>query len=141
MNNSSESEKFFIVLKRKIVTAVLSSVLFALIFSLVAGWDFEGDGFANMYYLNFMFVMTYGLVVSMFSDWLSGKITKRTFTREIVSFFIHCLFGSILLVMSLVSAISFFAVDRLLAKVKISWLTVIIALAAVVLVFVIMMNR
>lgn len=128
------------MLKRKIVTAVLSSLLFALIFSLVGGWDFEGDGFANMYYLNFMFVVTYGLIASIFSDWLSGKIAKKTFTREVVSFLFHCLFGSILLVMSLVSAISFFAVDRLLVKVKISWLSVIIALAAVVLVFVLMIT-
>ncbi|MBF6633813.1 MAG: hypothetical protein ITG06_07010, partial [Planococcus sp. (in: Bacteria)] len=61
--------------------------------------------------------------------------------REIISLVFHCLFGSILLVMSLVSAISFFTVDRLLTRVKIGWATVIIALAAVVLVFVILLNK
>ncbi|MGM9932713.1 MULTISPECIES: hypothetical protein [Bacillaceae] len=41
----------------------------------------------------------------------------------------------------LVSAILFFIVDRLLKKVKIGWLTVIIASLMVVLVFVILINK
>lgn len=141
MSNYNESGGFTNAFKRKLITAVFSSLLFALIFSLNADLEFEGDGFANLYYLNLMFAVTYGVMTSLFSDWLSRKISKRTFAYEIVSLFCHCLFGSILLVMSLVSSISFFLIDRLLAKVKIGWPSVFAALAAVVLVFIFMINK
>lgn len=141
MNTHNTGERIVTALKRKIVTAVVSSLLFAFIFSVSGGFDFSINGFANMYYLNFMFAISYGLVASLFSDWISRKISKKTVRREIISLVFHCLFGSILLVMSLVSAITFFTVDRLLAKVKIGWATVSIALAAVVLVFVILLNK
>lgn len=141
MNTHNTGERIVPALKRKIVTAVVSSLLFAFIFSVAGGFDFSVNGFANMYYLNFMFAVSYGLAASLFSDWISRKISKKTVTREIISLVFHCLFGSILLVMSLVSAISFFTVDRLLTRVKIGWATVIIALAAVVLVFVILLNK
>lgn len=88
-----------------------------------------------------MFVITYGIITSSFSDWISRKLSKRAYTREITSFLFHCLFGSILAVLSLVSAILFFIVDRLLKKVEIGWISVIIALSIVVLVFIIMINR
>lgn len=141
MNTHNTGERIITALKRKIVTALVSSLLFAFIFSVAGGFDFSVNGFANMYYLNFMFAISYGLAASLFSDWISRKISKKTVTREIISLVFHCLFGSILLVMSLVSAISFFTVDRLLTRVKIGWATVIIALAAVVLVFVILLNK
>lgn len=141
MSNYNKKDGFTNALKRKLVTAVLSSLLFALMFSLNAGLEFEGDGFANLYYLNFMFAVTYGVITSLFSDWLSRMISRRTFAYEIVSLLFHCLFGSILLVMSLVSSSSFFLIDRLLAKVKIGWPSVFAALAAVVLVFIFMINK
>lgn len=114
-----------------------------MIFSLIGG--IEGDRFINLYlnlyYLNFMIVLTYGVIASILSDWLSKKISKRTFTREIISFLIHCCFGAILLVTGLSSAILFFSIDRLLCRVKIGWLSVIIGLLIVVLVFIVMINR
>jgi len=118
-------------------------LLFALIFSLPGG--FEEDRYLNLYlnlyYLNLMVVITYGVIASFFSDWLSRKISQRTYTREITSFLIHCCCGAVLLVSGLGSAILFFIIDRLLGKVKIGWLAVIIALLIVVLVFIIMINR
>ncbi|MFJ7408246.1 hypothetical protein [Lysinibacillus sp. NPDC097868] len=117
-------------------------MLFALIFSVIGG--FEKNRFLNLYfnlyYLNFIFVSTYGVIVSYFSDWLSRKITKRTYTCEIISFLLHCSFGAIFQIFGLVSAISFFILDRLLGKVKIGWLSGVIALSIVVLVFIILIN-
>lgn len=140
METHNTGEKMVTALKRKIVTAVVSSLLFAFIFSVYGGFEFSVNGFGNMYYLNFMFAISYGLIASFFSDWISRKLSKKTMTREIISLVFHCLFGSILLVMSLVSAISFFTVDRLLKRVNIGWTAVIISLAAAVLVFVILLN-
>ncbi|MFE8696065.1 hypothetical protein ACFYKT_06835 [Cytobacillus sp. FJAT-53684] len=114
-------------------------MLFALIFSVFGG--FEGDGFYNLYYINIMIVITYGVIASLISDWISNKIVKKAYAREITSFLLHCISGAILLVLGLFSAILFFIVDRLLEKVKISWLSVIIAIFIVVLVFIILINR
>ena len=132
-----------IILKRKILTAILSSLLFALIFSVLGGFEVNRffNLYLNLYYLNFMFVITYGVIASFFSDWLSRKISKRAYTREITSFLIHCCCGAVLQVSGLGSAILFFIIDRLLGRVRIGWLSVIIALLIVVLVFIIMINR
>lgn len=127
-----------IILKRKILAAILSSLLFALIFS--AFDSFEVDAVITFYYLNFMFAITYGVITSVFSDWFSKKTFKRVYIREIISFLFHCVFGIALTVLGLISAVSFFIVDRLLVKVKIEWLAVVMALIFVVLVFIIMMN-
>ncbi|MGE7602570.1 hypothetical protein ACQKL5_08670 [Peribacillus sp. NPDC097675] len=128
-----------IILKRKLLTAFLSSLLFALIFSSLGGFD--GNAFMNFYYLNLMIVITYGVITSFFSDWLSSKVSKKAYIREIISFLLHCLFGGTFQVLSLVSSVLFFIVDRLLSRVKIGWLSVIIAFLIVVLVFIIAVNR
>jgi hypothetical protein len=114
------------ILQRKLLTAILTSMLFAVIFSLPDG--FEVNLFLNLYYLDLMFAITYGVIVSFASDWLCGKFISSTYAREIVSFLLHCLFGSVLLVFSLVTAVIFFILDRLLKKAEISWWIVIIAL-------------
>ncbi|WOD64832.1 hypothetical protein NQZ71_23185 (plasmid) [Niallia taxi] len=139
MSNQKRRGNIAIILKRKILSAILSSLLFALIFSTFGG--IEGDAFFNLYYLNLIMVTTYGVITSIFSDWLSRKLAKRTYTREITSFLFHCFFGCIFLVLSLVSSIFFFIVDRLLGKVKIGWLFVVIVLLVVVLVFITLINR
>ena len=138
ITNKIREWEIAIILKRKILTAILSSLLFALIFSAFGG--FEVNGFFNLYYVNFMIVITYGVIASFFSDWISRKIVNGTYTREITSFLIHCGCGAILQVFGLSSAILFFIIDRLLEKVKIGWLSVIIALSIVVLVFIILIN-
>ena len=127
------------IIKRKIITAVVSSLVFSLIFSIPEG--FEGDLFYNLYYMNFMIVSTYGVMTSIFSDWFIRKLSKKGIIREIASFLFHIGFGSVLQVFGLISAISFFIVDRLLIRVKIGWMSVIIALLIVVLAFIFLINR
>ena len=125
-----------IVLKRKILAAILSSLLFALIIS-----EFDSlDAIIAFYYLNIMFAITYGVITSSVSDWVSKQIFKKTSTREIASFVFHCGFGLALMVLGLISAITFFIIDRLLRKVQIEWLAVIMAFIIVVLVLLIIMN-
>lgn len=123
--------------KRKVLTAVISSLVFAVVFSL--GNDFSWNGFFNLYYLNFMFVVTYGVLMSSISEWAGNKYFKKTSTREMMVFILHCAFGSILNVLGLVSAILFYIVDRLLQKVKVTWLTVAIGLVIVVITFIILL--
>lgn len=124
--------------KKNILTAILSSLLFALIFSVLGG--IEVNRFFNLYYLNLIILITYGVLASIFSDWLSRKITKGTYIREIFSFILHCGCGAVLQVFGLGSAILFFIIDRLLGRVKIGWLSVIISLSIVGLVFIILIN-
>jgi hypothetical protein len=127
-----------ITIRKKLLAAVISSLLFALIFSVPGGFDM--NAFANFYYLNFMIVVSYGVLTSIFSDWFSKKVFTSTYSREISSFLLHCLFGSVLKVLSLVSAISFFIIDRLLTRVKVKWWTVNLALLIVIIVFFIAIN-
>ena len=130
--------KIVMPLNRKIVTAVLSSFLFTSVLS-APDW-FEGDLFFNLYYLNFLFVITFGIVGSFFSDWVSKKLTNRVYMYEIISFLSHCLLGLALALPGLISAILFFMVDRTLRRVKISWLSVLVSLAIVVFVFILLLN-
>ena len=127
-----------IILKRKILSAILSSLLGALIFSVPE--RFDPNLLLNLFYMNIMFVLTYGLISSLISDWLTNKIFTSTYAREIASFILHCLFGSVFKVLSLVPAILFFVIDRLLRKFKINWWTVILLLIIVVIIFVIGIN-
>lgn len=142
ITNKIREWEIAIILKRKILTAILSSLLFALMFSLFDGFEMDGffNLYFNLYYLNLMIVITYGVVASFFSDWISGKMAKRTYAREMISFLFHCGCGAALQVFGLSSAVLFFMIDRLLKKVKIGWLSVIIALSIVVLVFVFSIN-
>jgi hypothetical protein len=138
----NESRGIAIILKRKILTAILSSMLFALIFSVIGGFEVNRffNLYFNLYYLNFIIVITYGVLASFFSDWLSRKIAKGAYTCEIISFLLHCGCGAVLQVFGLGSAILFFIFDRLLGRVRIGRLSVIIALSIVVLVFIILIN-
>ncbi|WP_453995986.1 hypothetical protein [Bacillus nitroreducens] len=126
------------IIKRKILTAIISSLVVSLIFMVPGGFNL--NGFANLYYLNLSIVVSYGVIVSILSDWLSKKMFTATKSRESTSFLFHCFFGTIFLVLSLVSAISFFIVDRLLIKVKTKWWHVILAVLLVVLVYFILIT-
>ena len=127
-----------IILKRKILTAILSSLLYGLIVSAFDGFDV--NSFMILYYLNFMFAITYGVITSSVSDFVSKEIFKKTYAREIASFVCHCGFGIAFTVIGFFSAIAFFIVDRLLVKVKIEWLAVIMAFIIVLLVFFIVLD-
>ncbi|WP_186577015.1 hypothetical protein [Aquibacillus kalidii] len=124
-----------IIVKRKLLTAVLSSLLFAIF--ILAPNDLELNGFLNVYYINFMFAVTYGVIASIVSDWLSNKASSSIYTREIIAFSLHCFFGLIFLLMSLVAAICFFIIDRVLRKLELKWRTVVIALLLVIVVFIV----
>lgn len=84
-----------------------------------------------------MFAVTYGVITSFISDWLSKKLFRSTRSREIAALVLHCLFGLVFRELSLVTAILFFIIDRLLKKVQIKWWTVTIALFIVAVVFII----
>ncbi|MBD3107935.1 hypothetical protein IEO70_06110 [Bacillus sp. AGMB 02131] len=145
MSNKIKLGEIVIALRRKLLTAIISSLLFALFFTILALFfttpaRFDGDLFFTLYYLNLMIVITFGVLVSLFSDFLSKEMSKKTYTREIISFIFHCAGGAPLKALGLVSAILFFIVDRILKKVKVGWLSVIIALFIVVLVFIIMIQ-
>ena len=79
ITNKIREWEIAIILKRKILTAILSSLLFALIFSVLGGFEVNRffNLYLNLYYLNFMIVITYGVIASFFSDWLSRKISKE----------------------------------------------------------------
>ena len=128
------------MVKRKLLTAMVASFIFALLFMMDG---FSVNGFLNLFYINIMIASTYGVSTSVFSDWLSNKITDRTYAREIISFIFHCFFGLIFFVFGFLSAILFFIVDRLFikAKVEIGWMPVIIAFIMVVLAFFLLINR
>ena len=121
-----------IILKRKILTAILSSLLFTLIISVAYGFE----GFLTLYYIDFMLVVTYGVITSLISDLVCKKIFKSTRTSEIVSFLAHCFFGALFREFGLITAILFFVIDRLLKRVKINGWTVTIAFFIVALVFI-----
>ena len=59
--------KISIILKRKILTAILSSLLFALVFLVLGGFEVNRffNLYLNLYFLNFMFVITYGVIASI----------------------------------------------------------------------------
>ena len=121
-----------IMIKRKILSAIISSLLFALFFSIP---EMNTNLLLNLYYINFMLVVTYGVIVSSISDWISKKMFKSTYAREITSFLFHCLFGIVFMLFSLVSAILFFCTDRLLQRIKLNWWVVLLGLLIVVAVF------
>ena len=118
---------------RKIVTAIVSSFLLAFTFSWYDGFSF--NLFWSLFYLNLMIVGTYGITASLISDWLSKLSFTSRVAQEIFSFLLHCAAGSVFQIVSLVSAISFFIVDRLLMKIKIKWWTAAAGLVIVTIVF------
>lgn len=132
-----------IIIKRKIVTAILSSLLFALIFSVAGGFEANRffNLFSNLYYLNLLIVIIYGVLASCLSDWISRKVAKGGTAPEIISFLLHCCFGAVFQVFGLVSAILFFIIDRLLRRGRVGWLPVIISLSAVLLAYLILINN
>ena len=138
MSNQNKLGEIFIILNRKILAAILGSLLAAFIISIP--YRFEGDLFFNMFYLNLMFTITYGVIVSIIGDWVSRQISEKLYIREIISFLFHFCGGLPLNGVGLIPAILFFIVDRLLKKAKIGCLPVMIALLMVVLMFIILLN-
>ena len=127
------------IIKRKLLTAVISSLLFSLIFTF-----FDLSSFLEFFYLSFMLIVTYGLLTSLFSDWVIKKLAvpgSSPRTNEILAFCLHCFFGLIFLVFSLLAAVLFFIVDRLLMKVNIRWRFVILPIAIILLMYIILLRK
>lgn len=139
MSIQNKLGNIFIILNRKILSAIFSSLLAAFIISIP--YRFEGDLFFNLLYLNLMFTMTYGVIVSVLGDWVSRQLSEKLYIREIISFLFHFCGGLPINGIGLLPAILFFIVDRLLKKAKIGCLPVIIALLIIGLMFIILLNR
>ena len=105
--------------QRKILSALLSGIIFALFYSILGGFDWEL--FFILYFLNLMFVITYGVAASLLSDFIASKVFERKLHQEIFSFSLHCFFGAGMLIFSMSSAAAFFLVDRYLRKKTIHW--------------------
>lgn len=123
------------ILKRKILTPILSSLLFSILFSLPDG--FGKNGFLNLFFLCYIFSATYGVVASFISDWVSNKLFSSTIGKEISSLVLHLIFGSVFFLLSLTAAALFFLTDRVLRKVEVTWRLIIFAVSVVVIVFVV----
>ncbi|WP_214780151.1 hypothetical protein [Exiguobacterium sp. s22] len=63
--------------------------------------------------VSFPIMLTYGVVTPWCSDWLANRFTSKRFKR-FTSFALHILFGLVLSWLSLLAAVLFYLVDRLL---------------------------
>jgi len=111
---------------RKIVTASIASPVYAIL--LACGVTMMGvrenggmSGVLNGFLLmtvayvtvSFPIMLTYGVVTSWCSDWLANRFSSKRF-RRFTSFALHILFGLVLSWLSLLAAVLFYLVDRLL---------------------------
>lgn len=110
------TQRFNLLIKRKLLTAMLSSALFAFVISLT-DWTI----WLGAFYFVLLFVATYGITTSIISDVISQKMTASPNHRYIISFILHCVFGCIFFPFSLMAAIPFFLIDRFLLKFTLSW--------------------
>lgn len=110
---------------RKIVVASLTAPIYAL---LLACWVVipqypDSGGVADTVngllmltatYLSVSFpvIVTYGVLMSVFSDWVTRRMSKRF--EPLVSFGLHIGFGLVLLWLSLGAALLYWAIDRYL---------------------------
>lgn len=129
------------ILKRKLLTGIVSSILFACILFFYDGSSFNANGFFNLLYLNLFAVLTYGVLMSSVIDWFTSKVFKNRTVTEVISFLLHCIAGLVLLLMGLISAICFYLVDRFIRRFQISWFSVIIALIATIVLFIFLVKQ
>lgn len=114
-------------LRRKILAAIISSLLFATIFSFIG--RFDSNGFYNLLYFNMTISLTYGIIASFLSDWLCKKFSEKESIQNITTFLLHCGFGVLFQFLGLCSAILFYLIDRSLKNYNIGWLPVIVTFA------------
>ncbi len=120
------------LLSRKIISASITSTLFAILLGLFVPNPFgETISSTSEYFLAFVtatpvylmysfpVILIYGVLTSSISDRIaqiiSTKADKQNFEGPF-SFILHIIFGLILLIYSLVAAILFFMTDRFLLK-------------------------
>ncbi|WP_214891483.1 hypothetical protein [Exiguobacterium sp. s142] len=109
--------------ERKIVTASMTALIYAFLLAAFVVLSLESDSgglwdnvngllLLTAVYLAYSFpaIVTYGVLTSIFSDWLARRVPKRFET--IVSFGLHIGFGLVLLWLSLGAAVLFWTIDR-----------------------------
>ena len=153
MNNHFQLGPIF---SRKIISASISGSLFAILLGLMitspfgeeidsVGEYFHGVLLSTPVYLMYSFpvILVYGTVTSTISDYIASLITKFTSAKlEIyLSFVFHVLFGLVLLGYSLLAAVLFFLIDRVLARKEIaSWKSALKSLCLPVMVWIVFMG-
>lgn len=109
---------------RKIIAASWTVPLYALLLSIV---EFSQQTLMETSFLetisgflllctiymaySFPIILTYGVVTSWFSDWVTKRISSERI-QSITSIVLHILFGLVLSWLSLLAAILFFLIDR-----------------------------
>lgn len=114
------------------MSAAISATLFNLLYALLYIDPFNehislGHSFLQSYFYSLMgymiysmpVILTYGLLASLISDWIASKISTKASNLSIewlISLCLHLLFGLVLLHISLIAAILFFIIDRILRR-------------------------
>ncbi|SDJ79900.1 hypothetical protein [Sediminibacillus albus] len=118
------------MLPRKIIAAVIAGSLFAVLFGLIRPNPFGSIASLSEYFSAFLIttpvyllysfpvIFIYGSSTSIISDLLSRRIARKWFVNKevFISGILHLLFGLILLWISLLAALIYFIVDRLLDR-------------------------
>lgn len=117
--------------KRKLFAGMIASLIFTFWFIQV---QFNIEGFVLVYSLTSAIVLTYGLAISLLSDWLSRQITSNHWGQFVISALLHCAGGLILWYFGAIAAVVFFCIDRLAMRINIRWIHVyvLLGLSAVV---------
>ena len=153
MNFKSEISS---ILPRKIISASISSSIFAILLGLFISDPFDmGISSVGEYieallvavpgYLIYSFpvILLYGTIASIISEYLARSISNHTkkSLEFYLSFGLHILFGLVLLWFSLLAAILYFVTDYILIKKNIyKWKNALVSLGIPILVLIIFMG-
>ncbi|WP_077619554.1 hypothetical protein [Bacillus sinesaloumensis] len=149
-------EKINHVLPRKLLTASITGALFAVLLGIVVPSPFGDDIHSIKDYFwsfttsvplyliySFPVIFIYGTLTSILSDFLAGQIAKNKRKRiePYLSVLFHLLFGLVLQWVSLMAAMLFFLVGRMLLKrERFKWSHVLKGLAIPILIWVLFMG-
>ncbi|MCM3729859.1 hypothetical protein M3226_30510 [Neobacillus cucumis] len=111
---------------RKLISGIITTFILSLIIPAIENSnDFQKAFIAIPVYLLYIFpiVIVYGTITSYISDLIANKMSKIISKKYIIIFsaLLHGIFGLILIWYSLVGAILFFFIDRLLVKWKVHY--------------------
>lgn len=117
------SMKYKNVLKRKLIVACITSVIYTIIIVIYKGAE-NAKELLLLFPIYFLYsapvILVYGSLTSYISEVISLYITKNklNWSYQIYTFIFHVIFGLVLLLYSLVAAILFFIIDFFLQKHK-----------------------
>ena len=107
------------ILRRKLLAAIVSSILFATVFSTVGG--LSGKAFFTVFYLNLTMMLLVAVGGSMLSDWLATKVVRARTAQEVLALLLHLAIGASFQLLGVASAMIFYIVDRLLKRFEFGW--------------------